>query len=1086
MVGPASRRMSLRRRAGAPRLIDWTGERCVPWAPDVQVIYEHLHRYLWAAQAIAGARVLDLGSGEGFGASILGDSAREVVGIDIDARTVEHAQLNWSSEKVSFRQGSALDLSAFADGSFDAVVAFEVIEHLTEQQQMLKEISRVLTADGVLIVSTPDRRIYSEASGQHNPFHQHELTREEFSALLSRSFANVNLWGQRTITGSHLDALVQAPGAERPSEHDFFIERAGDEWRLAAHPAALYLVATASNGALPVVSPGSTLGDCDLELVRAAERAGGERANALLAERDEALAHQLAAVEDLQALGAELKRRRVELAERDAYVRHRDEEIATGRAREQAAQVTISDLQGQLVEAQRFTRRVESSVTWQAFERLRGGVFGALGESSLLVRGLRLSLRLGGRLMSLRGSGSARPAVVAEPVPRDPGEPIRLPIFDRPTASLIIPVYSGAELTRRCLESIRDNTDQVSYEVIVVDDGADVATKLLLENVEGARIIANEQNVGYLRSMNRGAAAARGEWLVLCNNDIEVTPVWLQGMAVCAGSDPKIGIVAPKFVSPDGRLSEAGGILWRDGTGVNYGRGEDPLRFEYEYTREVDYGSAAALMVKDQLWRELGGFDERYMPMYYEDADLCMQARQGGWRVMYEPSSVVVHLEGGTAGTDPQAGHKRHQEVNRVKFVEKWKAVLEAEHMSPDMRRVRAAADRLRGPRVFVVDFRVPMWDRDAGSLRMFEIVRSLIRLGYSVTFLPDNFTPIQPYARDLQRLGVELIYGSVDMLAELAEIGPTLTAAILSRPHSASRWLDTVREFAPSATVIYDTVDLHWVRESRRFALASPLLAEGNSTPATHGPKAAALMELELALVRASDITVTVTEAEQAQILRYVPGAETTVIPTVHANATHVPPADGRGGVLFVGGFEHPPNVDAVEHLVREVMPLVWTRTGEVPLTIVGAGTPAAVEALAGPQVEIAGWVPDVEPLLSGARALVAPVRFGAGVKGKITQGLAAGLPVVTTPVGAEGLDGVDGENMLIGETAEELAERILSVVEDDELWRSLSKGGQQLIAGKCSLQVLDDRLGEALAKRPVQEGADAARRALSVGASE
>jgi len=675
-------------------------------------------------------------------------------------------------------------------------------------------------------------------------------------------------------------------------------------------------------------------------------------------------------------------------------------------------------------------------------------------------------------VLSLKGSSSAEPAIVAEPAPRDPGEPIKLPSFDRPTASLIIPVYSGAELTRRCLESIRDNTDQVSYEVIVVDDGADPTTKLLLENVEGARIIANEQNIGYLRSMNRGAAAARGEWLVLCNNDIEVTPVWLQAMAVCAASDPKVGIVAPKFVSPDGRISEAGGILWRDGTGVNYGRGEDPLRFEYEYTREVDYGSAAALMVKDQLWREVGGFDERYMPMYYEDADLCMQARQSGWRVMYEPSSVVVHLEGGTAGTDPHASHKRHQEVNRVKFVEKWKARLDAEHMTPDMRRVRAAADRLRGPRVFVVDFRVPMWDRDAGSLRMFEIVRSLIRLGYSVTFLPDNFTPIQPYARDLQRLGVELIYGSVDMRAELAEIGPKLTAAILSRPHSASRWLDTVREFAPSATVIYDTVDLHWVRESRRFAMASPVRVEGNGTPATHGPKAAALMELELAVVRASDMTVTVTEDERAQILRYVPGAETIVIPTVHANATHVAPAERRSGVLFVGGFEHPPNVDAVEYLVREVMPRVWSRLGEVTLTIVGASTPAAVEALAGPQVEIAGWVSDLEPLFDGARALVAPLRFGAGVKGKITQGLAAGLPIVTTPVGAEGLDGRDGENMLIGESAEELAERLAGVIENDELWRSLSKGGQQLIADKCSLQVLDERLGEALAKRRAQEG--------------
>ena len=196
------------------------------------------------------------------------------------------------------------------------------------------------------------------------------------------------------------------------------------------------------------------------------------------------------------------------------------------------------------------------------------------------------------------------------------------------------------------------------------------------------------------------------------------------------------------------------------------------------------------------------------------------------------------------------------------------------------------------------------MWDRDAGSLRMLEIVRSLQRLGYSVTFLPDNFAPTQPYTRDLQRLGVEVIYGHVDLISEFADIGPSLTAAILSRPHSASRWLDSVREFAPSAVVIYDTVDLHWVRESRRFTLSKPDLFERDGMIAVQGPKAAALRELELAMVRASDITVTVTEDERAQILSHVPDARVTIIPTIHEVAEYVPPANGRSGVLFVGGF--------------------------------------------------------------------------------------------------------------------------------------------------------------------------------------
>src|SRR6059058_2512655 len=134
----------MRRRAGAPRLIEWTGERCVPWSPDVQVVYEHMHRYLWAAQLVEGRRVLDLASGEGFGAAILAERAASVIGIDVDQRTVEHSQLNYAGGPIEFRHGDAQDLSSFPADSFDAVVAFEMIEHVDDQRRVLREVARVL------------------------------------------------------------------------------------------------------------------------------------------------------------------------------------------------------------------------------------------------------------------------------------------------------------------------------------------------------------------------------------------------------------------------------------------------------------------------------------------------------------------------------------------------------------------------------------------------------------------------------------------------------------------------------------------------------------------------------------------------------------------------------------------------------------------------------------------------------------------------------------------------------------------------------------------------------------------------------
>jgi GT2 family glycosyltransferase/glycosyltransferase involved in cell wall biosynthesis/SAM-dependent methyltransferase len=1081
--------VSVRRRAGAPRLIDWTGERCVPWAPDVQVVYEHFHRYLWAAGLVSGRQVLDLGSGEGFGAAILADSAAHVVGVDIDERTVEHSRLNYGGSNLEFRVGTALDLSAYEDGSFGAVVAFEIIEHVQDQERVLEEVERVLADDGLLVMSTPDRRLYSEATGQRNPFHERELGIEEFRDLLATSFPHTAMWGQRTITGSHMNALEGGPSAEQAiPQTDFYIERMGDEWHSAGDPAALYVVALASKVALPKVAHTSTLADCDLELLRAKERdavvaaaerdAAVNRGDELVATLEGTLERERA--EHGRALRDRDARTTEEIGQRDRDLARVQDDVVELRAELDARGHELAEREDELAAAVQLNRRTEESVTWQGFQRLRGRVYGAIGERSLLARALRLSLRLAGkglvkRPKSASGPGKDRGVEGSATEENEIPSWISMPEYENPKVSLIIPVYAHAELTRACLNSIRDNTTHVSYEVILVDDAADEETKRLLEGVRGAKILHNEKNLGYLRSMNRGGGTASGKWLVLFNNDTEVRRGWLSAMLDCAESAEDIGVVTPKFVYPDGSLNEAGGIIWRDGTGVNYGRGDSPDLFQYEYRRETDYGSAAALMVSADLWKETGGFDECYLPMYYEDTDLCFEARERGLRVMYEPEAVVVHLEGATAGNDAESGHKRHQEENRPKFVAKWRHRLETEQMRPAPTNVRPAANRQRGQHVLIIDHRIPMWDRDAGSLRMLRIMQALIKRGARVSFIPDNLTPLEPYTRHLRRMGIEVLYGQLNVNAELATIGPKLDLVIISRPHQAGRWLDVVREYAPSATVAYDTVDLHWLREARRgtLGMAAGVLEMSNGKVGAIAPKAQALRHLELAMIQASDATIVVSNCEREQVEHDVPGSKVVVIPTVHDVEPYVPPPEGRSGVLFVGGFEHHPNVDAAVRLVRDVMPAVWRDLGEVHVTIVGSHPPPEVQVLASPLVDVTGWVENLRPLLDGARVMVAPLRFGAGLKGKITHALSVGLPVVTTRIGAEGLDEREEEFLLVAEEPEDLAAHIERAYRDDELWRSLSRAGQALIVEQCSTEVLADRLSRLLDSKPISAGA-------------
>ena len=336
------------RHPDAPRLIEWTGERCVPWTPVVAVVYEHYHRYLWAQPLVAGRRVLDLGSGEGFGAALLADAAREVVGVDLDDRAVEHSRLNYAGPTLDFRAASATDLSGFADGEFDAVVAFEVIEHISDQQRVLSEAARVLGPGGLLIVSTPDRRAYADELDEENPYHERELTQEEFTELLGRRFSTIALFAQRGVAGSRIEALGPV-GGER--HLDVQIERDGDDWRPGEPLAPLYVIAVASNSELPDFPVASTLSDFGVEAVR-----GPERERDRLSEERNDLAHQV----HVLRLGLDEERRRT------AALSH---ELA----------------------------KVESSVSWNLLKGARERFYGLVGRDSVAGRTVSGALRRIGR-----------------------------------------------------------------------------------------------------------------------------------------------------------------------------------------------------------------------------------------------------------------------------------------------------------------------------------------------------------------------------------------------------------------------------------------------------------------------------------------------------------------------------------------------------------------------------------------------------------------------------------------------------------------------------------------------------------------
>jgi len=629
--------------------------------------------------------------------------------------------------------------------------------------------------------------------------------------------------------------------------------------------------------------------------------------------------------------------------------------------------------------------------------------------------------------------------------PATPFAPFALPASSLPRASIVIPVFGAFPHTLACLRAIAAHPPVAAFEVIVVDDASPDDSLANLRSIDGIRVHARAANGGFIAACNDGAALALGDVLVFLNNDTVPQPGWLDALLDTFDAQPDAGLVGAKLLYPDGRLQEAGGVVFADGSGWNYGRFDDPDDCRYAYLRDADYVSGAAIAIPRMLFDRLGGFDTRYAPAYYEDTDLAFAVRAAGLRVLVQPASVVVHDEGTTSGTDINAGPKSAQVRNQAVFAAKWRDALASQLPAGS---VPTPALLHRGQRqVLVIDALTPQPDRDSGSLRLVNLMRLLMEEGAHVVFMPANRTAEDGYTAALQRIGVECWHAphAARFPAWLREHGPRFDVVLVSRHYVAGEMLPLLRRYAASARVLFDTVDLHYLRERRAAEL------EGDA-----GALRAAMRtrELELALVNGADAALVVSDVERALLAIDAPGAHVRVLSNLHREAPPGPAWAQRDGLLFVGGFRHPPNVDAVLWFVRDVFPRIRATRPEIEFHCVGGDVPNEIARLAdSPGVRIHGHVPDLQPLIDGSRVSIAPLRYGAGVKGKVNQAMAHGLPVVATTAAVEGMHLRAGEDVLVADDAAAFAGAVLRLHDDEGLWTHLSTNGRVNVARHFSL---------------------------------
>ncbi len=637
---------------------------------------------------------------------------------------------------------------------------------------------------------------------------------------------------------------------------------------------------------------------------------------------------------------------------------------------------------------------------------------------------------------------------------------IRCGVDERPKVSVVIPVYGQMPFVLNCLESLGRQRCDHAFEVLVYDDcSVDEGLMGLLRLIPWITYVRGETNLGFLRACNAAVGLCRGEFVVLLNSDVRVVPDWLQELIDTFAAHPLAGLVGSKLFNPDGTLQEAGGVIWPDASGHNMGRDDDPNRPQYGYARQVDYCSGAAIAIPAALWTELGGFDETFAPAYYEDTDLAFRVRRAGRQVWYQPLARALHYEGRTHGRDLETGVKSHQRVNASVFRTTWAQDL-ASHPAVGTPLLRAA-DRAADRRLLVLDANVLTPDKDSGSITTLRLVEAFQALGWSVTFAGLHNLGYDPdYSARLQRMGVEVLYPPfISGIDDIIDHRADEYDAVLGLRHNVLFPVyEELRRRLPLTRILFHNMDLHHLRMERQAAL-------------TGDRRMMSLAEVahdeESFLTASADCTLVTSHAEEAIIRQEIADASlVTYAYTMEVRAA-ARPQEARFDVLFFGGYQHTPNVDAAELLAGEIWPLLVERLpGEARLVLAGSEMPERVRRLAGERVVVLGFVPDLRETMESARIFAAPLRYGAGVKGKLVTALANGLPAVGSGIAVEGMGLENGREALVANSPAEFAQALLRLYEDGALWADIQAAGYRFVERNYSREAGLDKCRQALEK--------------------
>jgi GT2 family glycosyltransferase len=607
-------------------------------------------------------------------------------------------------------------------------------------------------------------------------------------------------------------------------------------------------------------------------------------------------------------------------------------------------------------------------------------------------------------------------------------------------ASFIIPSYARDDLVMRVILSLaKSHTDTHTIEILIAEDSDQVDCAWILEYFLPFAIIhKNSKNLGFLLSCNAAVSRSSGAIIVLVNNDVLLHKDALRELLLTFQMRSDAAVVGGLILNVDGTIQENGGLIWNDASAWNYHRNLNPDEEHLRNVREVEYVTGAWIGIRRHVWDELGGFDPHFVPAYCEEADLCLSAAARGYKTYVNPHSVVTHLEGATMGSDTAADSlKAYQITNSRKLYNKWHSVLSVAHQ-PNAKISPFHTGRTHPNRFITVvfDHYLPEYDRDAGSRTIFAICEALTRIENNyVIFVPaNNFR--SRYAVALERMGIECITGSqgwsrFDHL--LAEHSDTIRHVFVSRIDVARRYkwhLDQMR--------CQKSLYIHDIDTLRGFAY----------TP--ENPEFQKLTSVAIAayINRHSDVfdqfntIISCSKDETQLLLPFLREKIIEIFPYTFKPASEQRANKTAKDIIFVGSYNHRPNQEGVEWFLYEVWPQLRENLPDAKFHLVGSGFENTDFADHDNRIIVHGQVTDqtLRYLYSICRVSIAPLLSGAGIKGKLVEACAIGLPCVGTEAAWQGLTPPAGYGYLSGTDAT-LTSRIVKTYKayGDNIYKAL-----------------------------------------------